>query len=147
MESNRRIDRYKGYASGLKHKFAEFERQSEEYYGSLLEKFKTRATREFQKKEQELAALEVARTGHLDKIGKIKNKLIERQVRGAKEIMSDDDMDSDPEEAELEEADTHGKIILTTMGKEVNLAELKLAKAEREDARNVVLEWIDQFEK
>jgi hypothetical protein len=61
MESNRRIDRYKGYASGLKHKFAEFERQSEEYYGLLLEKFKNRATKEVTRKEKELADLEATK--------------------------------------------------------------------------------------
>jgi hypothetical protein len=32
-ESNRRIERYKQYARGMKHKFTEFERQSEDYYG------------------------------------------------------------------------------------------------------------------
>lgn len=51
--------------------------------------------------------------------------------------MSDDDMESDPEEPELSVHSVHqtGTIVLTTMGKEVNEAELKLAKAEREDAR------------
>jgi N-acetylglucosamine kinase-like BadF-type ATPase len=33
------------------------------------------------------------------------------------------------------------------MGKEVNEAELKLAKAEREEARQVVMDWISKFEK
>jgi hypothetical protein len=61
-------------------------------------------------------------------------------VKDAKGIMSDDDMESDPEEPELSVHSVHqtGTIVLTTMGKEVNDAELKLAKAEREDARQVV---------
>jgi hypothetical protein len=50
-ESNRRIDRYKIYAQGMKHKFGEFERQSEDYYSSLLEKFKIRASNEIARKE------------------------------------------------------------------------------------------------
>jgi hypothetical protein len=108
MESNRRIDRYKGYAAGLKHKFAEFERQSEEYYGALLEKFKGRATKEIERKQKYLSELELQRQGHIDKINDIRRKLIERKVKDAKGIMSDDDMESDPEEPELSVHDTKG---------------------------------------
>jgi len=71
-------------------------------------------------------------------------------VKDAKGIMSDDEMESDPEEPELSVhsvKQTAGTIVLTTMGKEVNEAELKLAKAEREDARQVVVAWISKFER
>ena len=98
-ESNRRVERYKQYARGMKHKFAEFERQSEDYYGGLLEKFKVRATNEIQRKERELKELETAKREYEERIFNVKGKLIERKVKGIKEILSDDEMESDDDDS------------------------------------------------
>lgn len=40
-ESNQRIKKYADYAGRMKLKFADYEVQSEEYYRSMLERFKT----------------------------------------------------------------------------------------------------------
>lgn len=39
-DANERVERYKNYAATLKLKFEEYEKESEQYYADLLEKFK-----------------------------------------------------------------------------------------------------------
>lgn len=40
VEANKRINRYKQYASNMKVQFEEYEKQSEKYYSEMLERFK-----------------------------------------------------------------------------------------------------------
>lgn len=42
-ESNKRINRYRDYATGLKAQFGSYEAESEKYYSELLDKFKKQA--------------------------------------------------------------------------------------------------------
>jgi hypothetical protein len=49
-ESNKRIEKYRKYASEMKLKFTEYELQSEKYYSEMLNNFKKHAKEQMQKK-------------------------------------------------------------------------------------------------
>lgn len=140
----------------MKHKFGEFERQSEDYYSSLLEKFKIRASNEIQRKEHQLLMLENEKKGHMERLAIIRERLIERRpaLRGVKEILSDDELSDDPEE-EVPYQETYGdkvgnamnKKVLSHMEHDVLLSEGKLAKINKERLREEIRIWCEQFEK
>ena len=56
-ESNKRIEKYRKYASEMKMKFTEYELQSEKYYSEMLNNFKKHAKDQMLKKQQMIEKL------------------------------------------------------------------------------------------
>lgn len=79
----------------MKHKFKDYESQSEKYYADVLEKFKKQAKNEIKYRQQEIERLQKQRDDHESKIARLKDRIRGRRLKGLLSDEEDDESDGD----------------------------------------------------
>ena len=87
-ESNKRINKYRDYATAMKVKFDEYEQQSEVYYAEMLDRFKQQARDAVMKKQAEIDKVKAQIGESTDKADRMKQRIVQKSYKG---VMSDEE--------------------------------------------------------